>query len=73
MKKKIQDGWHKIYGYEVYVEDERVWRGIKYNWNGSPLTSYPYRRMDCNTWNNESGMSFWSFVSGVRRGTVGMF
>lgn len=40
----MKNGWHKIKGYEVYVEDNYIIRGIKYDCNGYPVPSYPYKR-----------------------------
>ena len=67
---KIKDGWHTIAGYEVYVENGRILRGL----NGSgDKTLYPYR------WNkqydsrvNDSGLTVDAFRAGIRRGTIEM-
>ena len=77
----MKDGWHKIGGYEVYVEDNCVTHGIK---RISPLnivTAYPYRkgwrysngeRYHAGWWNC-NGLSVSAFKSGVYRGTIEMF
>ena len=41
---KYKDGWHTICGYSVYVENDRIVRGIKLDRNKSPVPAYPYRR-----------------------------
>lgn len=35
----IKDGWHKVAGWEVYVEDGKVIRGIH---RGDAVSVYPY-------------------------------
>ena len=72
MKKQIKDGWHNLCGYYVYIEDEKIMHGIIKDRNGSYDISFPYRKYG-NGWSSEVGISCWSFISGVRRGTVGMF
>ena len=42
----MKDGWHILKGYEVYVENNMVMRGIKEDHNGERVTAYPNR---CNT------------------------
>lgn len=36
--KKINDGWHVVKGFDVYVEDGRVVRGVR-----AMVSAYPYR------------------------------
>lgn len=72
MKKQIKNGWHKLFGYDVYIEDEKIIHGVREDRNGSYVTSFPYRKYG-NGWSSDVGISYWSFVSGARRGTVGMF
>lgn len=81
--KKVIDGWHAICGYNVYVEDGRVMRGVSGGQN--PTTTYPYRthyewhddiggkKRVANGWDNCSGITVDAFRAGVRRGTVNMF
>lgn len=79
MKKVIKDGWHVILGYEVYVENGLVIRGIKEDSNGSPVTAYPYRAQmkKCyygqfiSGWYQED-MSVDAFRAGVKRGTISL-
>lgn len=40
----VKDGWHTIgENTDVYVEDGRVVRGLRYDSNSSPVTAYPYK------------------------------
>lgn len=69
--KKINDGWHKIAGYDVYVEGGRVLRGTKTDYNGYEVSAYPYRRnARYGGWDNCSGLTVSAFSAGVRRGTI---
>lgn len=43
---KIKDGWHIIKGYEVYVENGRVIRGVKEDINGGEIPAYPYKLVE---------------------------
>lgn len=63
-----KDGWKVISGYEVYIEDGKVLRGI----SSRNTTVYPYRRCRHGGWDNVSGLSMAAFRSGVRRGTIEM-
>lgn len=40
---KMKDGWHTVKGYEVYVEDGKILRGVKNDTNGSRVPAYPYK------------------------------
>ena len=40
---QIKDGWHKLYDYEVCVENGIVTHGTKEDINGSLVPAYPYR------------------------------
>lgn len=73
MKRQIKDGWHKICGWDVYIEDEKILRGIREDRNGSPVTAFPYRRTKDGSWTSQSGIGYWAFISGMRRQTVRMF
>lgn len=47
---KVKDGWHVLNGWEVWVENGRVVRGIVYNANGR-CAGYPYKyRTKSRTW-----------------------
>ena len=39
---QIKDGWHKVYGEDVYVENGKVERGIKKDMNNSEVPCWPY-------------------------------
>ena len=70
----MTDGWHTLGGYMVYVEKDRVLRGVIGEYLGTK-TAYPYRRdkRHKNLWVNVSGLTCNAFKSGVRRGTIKMF
>lgn len=71
---KMKDGWHTISGYEVYVEDGFIRRGIKYDQNGGVLPAFVYRwdrTLKC--WNSEEKISPDAFRAGVRRESIRMF
>lgn len=59
--KNAKDGWHKIKGMDVYVEDGKVVRGTKQN---GQLTAWPYEYdKDLRYYQNISGISFQRFCS----------
>lgn len=71
--KRYKDGWHKIAGYEVYMEDGYIVRGTLgtgvnyrsayvYRWCGAPY----------NAWVREDSISPDAFRAAVKRGTVKM-
>ncbi len=66
----MRDGWHKICGYDVYVENDKVLRGTKYN---GQLPSCVYRSCKSGGWDREYKISVDAFRAGVRRGTIKMF
>lgn len=70
----MTDGWHSIGGYRVYVENNRVIRGVVGEYLGTK-TAYPYRRdrRHKNLWDNVSGLTCNAFKSGVKRGTIKLF
>ena len=65
MKKMTKDGWHKVYGYDVYVEDGMVKRAIT---NG--VTAYPYRSSKNGGWDLDTYMSLDALRAGLSRGTI---
>lgn len=66
----MKDGWHKLLGYEVYVEDGKILHGVLGAGN-SRRTAYPYRwTKDC--WALETGITVSAFRAGVNRGTIKM-
>ena len=72
MSKKIMDGWHTICGYRVLVEDGKVIRGMKEDYNGSLVPAYVYRAVS-DGWTSASGLSVAAFRARVYRGTVELF
>lgn len=72
--KALRDGWHMVAGWEVYVEDGRILRGVMEDCNGSRVTCYPMRRDRREMWGWD-----WceptpsAFRAGLARGTVRMF
>lgn len=73
MTKQSSDGWHNFYGYEVYVEDGCIQRGIGYDHNRHEITRYPYRKCPDSGWGTDIGLTVEAFRAGVRRGTIKMF
>ena len=70
MVKTMKDGWHKISGFDVYVEDGKIIRGTKEDSNGSIIPAYPYRACKEGGWDLEQYMTVNAFRAGVYRGTV---
>ena len=80
---KITNGWHTICGYDVYVEGDRVMRGVTSGANQT--TTYPYRihyewqddiggkKRVARGWDECVGITVDAFRAGIRRGTVSMF
>jgi hypothetical protein len=60
-KKSVRDGWHKIKGMDVYVENGKVVRGTKLN---GQLPAYPYEYVkEYGCYRKVSGISFQRFCS----------
>lgn len=72
MKRKISDGWHKIYGYDVYVEDGCVVRGVTDDWKQGLRTTWVYRASKYGGWDSAGKVTVDAFRAGVRRGTITM-
>jgi|LSQX01.2.fsa_nt_gb pyocin large subunit-like protein len=68
--KKMRDGWKIAEGYEVYVENGKILRGVKLDANGGRRTAYPYRQVRSGGWKLETGVSLAAFRAAVRRGTM---
>lgn len=68
VSKKVKDGWHIVYGRDVYVENGKVMKGLKKDHNNSLVTAYPYIRRN-GGWDNITGVKLEVFRSGVKRGT----
>lgn len=64
----MKDGWHTIAGKSVYVENERIIRGMK---NNDTLTAYVYRwDRSTNAWIKEDSITPAAFRAGLKRGTI---
>jgi hypothetical protein len=60
-KNSVKDGWHKIKGMDIYVENGKVTHGTKQN---GQLTAWPYEYdKDLRCYRNISGISFQCFCS----------
>lgn len=60
----MKDGWHIVKGEEVYIENNKVLRGIKYDNNGNPVPSYPYKRCRSGGYDNAVGVSYKTYYNG---------
>lgn len=66
--KKINDGWHKIYDCNVYVENGIVKHGTKKDINGRLVIAYPYKWYKrYNLWINES-VKYSTLINGIKKG-----
>lgn len=65
MKKIVKDGWHKVYGYDVYVEDGMVNRAIS-----NLVTAYPYRKSKYGGWDIDTHMTLDALRAGLSRETI---
>lgn len=66
-----KDGWHKVYGTNVYVENGKVVRGVIKGADGSEVTCYPYEyNKDHDCWVNISKeVTLTAYRAGYKRGT----
>ena len=62
-----KNGWKKVCGYDVYVEDGMVKRGITSD-GQRPL--YLYRKAKGGGWDSTSPMTIAAFRAGVNRETI---
>ena len=66
-----KDGWHIVYGKNVYVENGKVVLGTTKGENDSEVTCYPYEyneNLDC--WINMSRkVTLSAYRAGYKRGT----
>ena len=72
MNKKVADGWHKVYQYDVMVEDGVVTHATDQN---HTKTVYPYRSCLWGGWNRiykEEKLTLGALRSGMRRGTIAL-
>ena len=66
--KQYTNGWHKIAGYNVYIEDNRIVRGVTSDWQ---LPLCPYTASKYGGWDNASrDLTPDAFRARVRRGTA---
>lgn len=70
MKRKISDGWHKLCGYDVYVEDGCVVRGVSDDWKQGLRTTWVYRTSRHGDFVFAGKVTVDAFRAGVRRGTI---
>lgn len=61
----MRDGWHKIANCGVYVESNRIVRGMRRDRNGSLATAYAYKSDGQHGWDRCSPA-----VSTFRRGII---
>ena len=69
--KQYKDGWHKIAGYEVYMEDGYIIRGMTGN-GTKQRTTFIYRASRNECWDLIERIRPDAFRAGVKRGTVKM-
>ena len=67
---QTKDGWHVVYGENVYVENGKVTHGVSKDINGSEVTCYPYEySKEHNCWINISGkVTLASYRTGRKKG-----
>ena len=65
LKKSVKDGWHTVYGYDVYVEDGQVKRGIV-----KGCTAYPCRKSIYGGWSVDTHMTLDALRAGLSRETI---
>lgn len=68
---QTKDGWHVVYGENVYVENGKVTHGVSKDMNDSEVTCYPYEySKEHNCWINISGkVTLASYRHGRKKGT----
>jgi len=62
--KKIKDGWHTICGYDMYVEDGKIIRGVE-----DSQTVYVYKSVK-DGYTSACPVKVSTFRSGMARGTM---
>ena len=67
----MKDGWHTVTGYEVYVEGNKVIRGVHRCRDGY-VVAWPYRAVGSATWENVAGVGVEAFRAACRRGNMAM-
>lgn len=66
----MKNGWHKVYGYDVYVEDGKILRGVDTDANGSQIPVYPFRACRDGGYTATGAITVNAFRSGFSRGTI---
>lgn len=66
----MKDGWHVINGYNVYVEDGFIIRGVSHD---QSKAVYVYRALKTGGYGKETKITPAAFRAGVKRGTIDMF
>lgn len=69
MKKTIRDGWHTIAGYNVYIENGYIKRGLS---NDGSRTTYPYSSGKYDGWDLDTYMTPDNFRRKVKNGSATM-
>lgn len=71
----LKDGWHKVYGEDVYVENGKVERGIKKDMNNSEVPCWPYEYdKKLGGWVNITGeVTLSTYRAGLKKGTKRMW
>lgn len=65
----MKNGWYKVLGYDVFLEDGFILRGILGKGNAQN-PAYIYRRTKDGEWTKEERITEAAFRSGVKRGTI---
>lgn len=73
MSAKYKDGWHRLNGCPVYLEDGKIVRAMRKDENGEWITAYPYRKSKAGGWDNCTGITYGAFHTAFIRGTVRIF
>lgn len=67
----MKNGWHRLQGYDVAVEDGKVVRATMQDSNGGRIPAAAYRWSNRNNcWVNAMPISAAAFSAGLRRGTI---
>ena len=73
MTKALKDGWHKFYGYKVWLEGGKVKRAYDPEAGYDMKTLYPYREGKHGGYDLDQDMSLETFMSAWNRGTAYLF
>ena len=67
-----KDGWYKVKGFDIYVEDQVVKRAMKLDNNGYAVSAQVYYRTK-DGWTNGQGFPFKTVRNGIYKGTWWVF